>query len=200
MVSLTMMARLLEALRPTTRLVLVGDPDQLASVEAGAVLGDLVDAVGRSQRCGRSAALAVEPAVLAGAGRGIALRWPPAVHRSGIAADGRVLDGRGGALGRCAPEVELVEVADDAAAARPTSSTAYARDVQAAGRRCTTRPSAATRSAALAALDAHRLLCAHRRGPRGVHALERAGRALGRRGAPGRCRGPTAATPASRCW
>ena len=42
MVSLTMMARLLEALRPTARLVLVGDPDQLASVEAGAVLGDLV--------------------------------------------------------------------------------------------------------------------------------------------------------------
>ncbi len=43
MVSLTLMARLLEALRPQTRLVLVGDPDQLASVEAGAVLGDLVD-------------------------------------------------------------------------------------------------------------------------------------------------------------
>ena len=33
MVSLTMMARLLEALRPTARLILVGDPDQLASVE-----------------------------------------------------------------------------------------------------------------------------------------------------------------------
>ncbi len=43
MVPLTMMARLLEALREGTRLVLVGDPDQLASVEAGAVLGDLVD-------------------------------------------------------------------------------------------------------------------------------------------------------------
>ena len=43
MVSLTLMARLLEALRPKTRLILVGDPDQLASVEAGAVLGDLVD-------------------------------------------------------------------------------------------------------------------------------------------------------------
>ena len=43
MVSLTLMARLLEALGPSTRLVLVGDPDQLASVEAGAVLGDLVD-------------------------------------------------------------------------------------------------------------------------------------------------------------
>ncbi|TCJ21987.1 exodeoxyribonuclease V subunit alpha [Nocardioides jejuensis] len=42
MVSLTMMARLLEAVRPDARLVLVGDPDQLASVEAGAVLDDLV--------------------------------------------------------------------------------------------------------------------------------------------------------------
>jgi exodeoxyribonuclease V alpha subunit len=36
------MARLLDALRPTARLVLVGDPFQLASVEAGAVLGDIV--------------------------------------------------------------------------------------------------------------------------------------------------------------
>ncbi len=42
MVSLTMMARLLEAVRPDTRLVLVGDADQLASVEAGAVLADVV--------------------------------------------------------------------------------------------------------------------------------------------------------------
>jgi ATP-dependent exoDNAse (exonuclease V) alpha subunit len=32
------MARLLEAVRPSARLVLVGDPDQLSSVEAGAVL------------------------------------------------------------------------------------------------------------------------------------------------------------------
>ena len=42
MVSLTLMARLLEALRPDARLVLVGDPDQLTPVEAGAVLSDLV--------------------------------------------------------------------------------------------------------------------------------------------------------------
>src|SRR3954453_22331758 len=42
MVPLTMMARLLEAVRPTARLVLVGDPDQLTPVEAGAVLSDLV--------------------------------------------------------------------------------------------------------------------------------------------------------------
>ena len=43
MLSLTMMARLLEAVRPSARLVLVGDADQLASVDAGAVLKDLVD-------------------------------------------------------------------------------------------------------------------------------------------------------------
>ncbi|MFT4265115.1 MAG: AAA family ATPase, partial [Nocardioides sp.] len=43
MVSLTMMARLLEAVRPSARLILVGDADQLASVEAGAVLADLVE-------------------------------------------------------------------------------------------------------------------------------------------------------------
>jgi exodeoxyribonuclease V alpha subunit len=42
MVSLSLMARLVDAVRPDARLVLVGDPEQLASVEAGAVLGDLV--------------------------------------------------------------------------------------------------------------------------------------------------------------
>ncbi len=42
MVSLTLMSRLVDALRPSCRLILVGDPDQLASVEVGAVLGDLV--------------------------------------------------------------------------------------------------------------------------------------------------------------
>ena len=36
------MARLVEAVRPDARLVLVGDPRQLASIEAGAVLGDIV--------------------------------------------------------------------------------------------------------------------------------------------------------------
>ena len=42
MVSLSHMARLVEAVRPDARLILVGDPQQLASVEAGAVLGDVV--------------------------------------------------------------------------------------------------------------------------------------------------------------
>ena len=41
MVDVEIMADLLAALRPDARLILLGDKDQLASVEAGAVLGDL---------------------------------------------------------------------------------------------------------------------------------------------------------------
>jgi len=44
MVSLPLLARLLEAVRPESRVVLIGDPDQLESVELGAVLGDIVKA------------------------------------------------------------------------------------------------------------------------------------------------------------
>ena len=46
MVGLGLMARLVDALSPATRLLLVGDPDQLASVEAGTVLADLVRGLG----------------------------------------------------------------------------------------------------------------------------------------------------------
>ena len=46
MVSLGLMARLVDALSPATRLLLVGDPEQLASVEAGTVLADLVRGLG----------------------------------------------------------------------------------------------------------------------------------------------------------
>ncbi len=42
MVSLPLLARLLDAVRPDARLVLVGDPFQLSSIEAGTVMGDVV--------------------------------------------------------------------------------------------------------------------------------------------------------------
>ncbi len=42
MMSLPLMARLVDAVRKEARLVLIGDQEQLASVEAGAVLGDIV--------------------------------------------------------------------------------------------------------------------------------------------------------------
>lgn len=44
MIDLPMMAHLFNALSPSTRVILLGDRDQLASVEAGSVLADLCDA------------------------------------------------------------------------------------------------------------------------------------------------------------
>ena len=40
MVDLALMAKLVAAIPPSARLILLGDKDQLASVEAGAVLAD----------------------------------------------------------------------------------------------------------------------------------------------------------------
>ena len=47
MVDLSLMAKLIQAIPRQSRLILLGDKDQLASVEAGSVLGDVCD-VGRS--------------------------------------------------------------------------------------------------------------------------------------------------------
>jgi len=41
MLSMSLMHRLLDAMRPDSTLMLVGDPDQLVSVDAGSVLGDI---------------------------------------------------------------------------------------------------------------------------------------------------------------
>jgi exodeoxyribonuclease V alpha subunit len=47
MVGLALLAKTVDALLPSTRLILLGDKDQLASVDAGAVLGDLCTGAGR---------------------------------------------------------------------------------------------------------------------------------------------------------
>ena len=47
MIDLALMSKLLDALKPTARLILLGDKDQLASVESGAVLADLTAALPR---------------------------------------------------------------------------------------------------------------------------------------------------------
>ena len=46
MIDLPMMAKLVDAVSPDARLILLGDPDQLPAVEAGHVLGALCDAAG----------------------------------------------------------------------------------------------------------------------------------------------------------
>lgn len=149
MVSLTQMARLLEAVRPEARLVLVGDPDQLASIEAGAVLADVV------------AGLRDHPA------RPVAVLRT--VHRFG------------GAIGRLAEALRQADA--DAVLAELTSDESTVRlidpsdepGVEAVVADVVDRATAMWRAAeagdatgALAALDGHRLLCAHREGRFGV--------------------------------
>ncbi len=57
-----LLAQLLQALAPSTRLVLVGDRDQLAAVAAGQVLGDLCRAAAPERGAGAALATAVDEA------------------------------------------------------------------------------------------------------------------------------------------
>src|SRR5579875_789395 len=52
MVPLSLMVRLVEAVRDDAQLVLVGDPDQLAAIEVGAVLRDIVGPAADEPRFG----------------------------------------------------------------------------------------------------------------------------------------------------
>lgn len=72
MVDLPLMAKLFAALKPAAEIVLVGDPHQLASVEAGAVLADIAIAASKSQSLG-SALISLEKQYRYGAQSGIGL-------------------------------------------------------------------------------------------------------------------------------
>ncbi|WP_353359431.1 exodeoxyribonuclease V subunit alpha [Mycobacterium sp.] len=144
MVSLTMMARLLEAVRPHTRLLLVGDPDQLASVEAGAVLADLVDGLGEA----KVAALKTSHRF------GESIGELATAIRMGDA--DRVVE----VLRAGGEHLEWIEAAD------PREQLRSVLVPQAFALR--TAAILGDTVAALATLDEHRLLCAHRRGLFGV--------------------------------
>lgn len=148
MVSLTQMSQLLEAVRPSTRLILVGDPDQLASVEAGAVLADLVD--GLSVRH-PTAVQRLRTTHRFGGDVGELAR---AVREGDPEAVAAVLD-RGG-------DVTMVEDADVAAMGR------LHRDLVRRAGLIRQAAVAEDPAEALARSDAHRLLCAHRDGPQGA--------------------------------
>jgi exodeoxyribonuclease V alpha subunit len=180
MVSLTLMSRLLEALRPDAQLVLVGDPDQLASVEAGSVLGDLVRRQPRSRPDDRASRVAdllagdvapaaeVEPEL-----RNNVVRLRTVHRYGGAIAELAEAIRRGHAdnamavLRSGAQEVEFVEtsILDTQ---RPTGLEGLRADVVTVGRELIEAALAGDAAGALQALDRHRLLCAHRRGPYGV--------------------------------
>ncbi|PFG39543.1 DNA helicase/exodeoxyribonuclease V alpha subunit [Georgenia soli] len=177
MVSLPLMARLLEALRPEARLVLVGDPDQLASVEAGAVLGDLVARPPVAEVVERAVA-PYEPAGLTEPERrqlrGSVVRLTT-VHRQ--ERDSQILplaaairDGDADAalavLRTGGPSVQFVEVAGDRLTEDEMRS--VREDAEEAGADLVMAARAGDAARALRALEAHRLMLAHRRGPFGV--------------------------------
>ncbi|MBW0089494.1 exodeoxyribonuclease V subunit alpha [Pseudonocardia sp. KRD-184] len=165
MVSLTMMARLLDAVRPDARLVLVGDPDQLASVEAGAVLGDLARAAGRPEPALDSAlaALAVPTGVVHGV---VTLdhvwRFDGAIAELARAVQAGDAERALAVLRRGDPALAFTD--DDG----PAAAEGARADVVAAGRALADAARAGDVDAAVAGLDTHRVLCAHRRGPYGV--------------------------------
>lgn len=161
MVSLTMMARLLDAVRPDARLVLVGDPDQLASVEAGAVLGDLARAEGRPEPALDDALRILD--LPAGVVHGVVTlghvwRFGGAIAELARAVQAGDADAALAVLRRGDPALEFAEHGAEGLRA----------DVVSAGRALSDAAHAGDAPAALDALDAHRVLCAHRRGPHGV--------------------------------
>ena len=153
MVSLSLMARLIEAVRPDARLILVGDPGQLTSIEAGVVLGDIV---GDDSGPRRAPGIVVLDRVHRYGG---AIAKVAEAIRSG---DG---DGAVGALNAAPGEVTWFPV--DAHESEDELALVRERAV-AAGSAVFAAARAGAGEDALAALGRFRLLCAHRRGPYGV--------------------------------
>lgn len=151
MVSLSMMASLVAAVRPGSRLVLVGDPGQLTSVEAGAVLGDIVV----------SDALAEGVVVL------------EKVHRyeAGIAELATAISAgdADAVMDLLLAGLDDVVWLDVDAAAAPAEDLEEVRSVAVTtASAVVSSASAGDASGALRALESFRLLCGHRRGPHGA--------------------------------
>ena len=172
MVSLSLMARLVEAVRPDARLILVGDPEQLVSVEAGAVLADIVQPAGvggadGDHGAGSSSPMARCISVLRTNHRfaGSLARLSEAVRAGQAASVLAILEsGDEGVEWEDADPEELLDGSgsDGAALERLT---AVVTEWGAAIHRAA---AAGDIPGAVAALRAHRVLCAHRRGPAGV--------------------------------
>jgi exodeoxyribonuclease V alpha subunit len=179
MISLSLMARLAEAVRPDARLILVGDPGQLTSIEAGVVLGDIVGPAAAKLRISASARAKLETAT----GLQITAEESGTTIGDGIVVLQRVYRYGGGiaslaeavrlgdaaaaiaVLGGEHPEIAWVpiDVQDADADLQPIKERAIA-----AGRATITAARSGAAIDALSSLAEFRLLCAHRRGPHGV--------------------------------
>jgi exodeoxyribonuclease V alpha subunit len=186
MVSLSLMARLLEAVRDDARVVLVGDPGQLTAIEAGAVLRDIVGPASDGLRVSAPMRAALEEAVGrfvvsegsdGGFGDGIVVlervhRYGEGIARVAEAVRRGDADGTIAAL-RAARPAEVVwlpvDVADEGVEIDSALGVVRASAV-ASGRAVLDAAGDGDARSALAALSSFRLLCAHRRGSHGVAA------------------------------
>jgi exodeoxyribonuclease V alpha subunit len=176
MLALPLAAELLEALAPTSQLILVGDPDQLESIETGAVLGAMVDGLGGTDDADggapdRVASPASPVARLRHGHRdlgaaGDRVRFAAAVRDGDVETAIAALTAAGGAAG-----LTWVDTDDDAPP-DVREAAVLGPLLGAPGVGGLLGAAAAARdgdgTAALAALRGVRLLCAHREGPRGV--------------------------------
>lgn len=171
MVSLTMMARLLEAVRPSARLILVGDPDQLSSVEAGAVLADITRATAAPEEelLGQLGILGLAPDVAEPTARGVVelthtWRYAGAIDQLARAIRASDADATMQVLRSGSADLLFVDATDQDAVGLGELEL----QVRHAGRRMHAAAQEGDVDGAVAALDQHRLLCAHRQGPFGV--------------------------------
>lgn len=173
MVSLPLIARLLDAIPPSARLVIVGDPGQLASVEAGTVLADVVTAAETSGDGPRNSLAAV----LAGGVVELTTsrRFSPDSGIGRLAAAISSGDSAGALEVLGADDtgsVRWIRYPEDRAVTELAFDPGVAAEIRAevidAATDAVTAAIGGDRVAALASLDRTRLLCAHRRGPFGV--------------------------------
>jgi exodeoxyribonuclease V alpha subunit len=163
MVALPLMAHLLAAVGPHTRLILVGDPHQLASVEAGSVLADIV--VPPEGVTADVGPLAEVTTVLT-----TNFRF---AEESGIAEVARAVNAGLGddAVAALSGRPDVAWHAVDAAAA--PGRAVVLDELVGPGSDVVALARSGDADGALVALGACQLLCAHRRGPYGVEAWNR---------------------------
>ena len=160
MIDVALMAKLFAAVPPTARLVLLGDKDQLASVEAGSILGDICGAVlegGSGENPLARCVVRLTESFRFSPHEGIGA-LASAIH-AGKAEEAVSLCQQGSA------EVSLLPPLVQGDPAHPLAEMILAGY----------RPflEAASPFAALELFEQFRLLCAHRLGPMGVSSLNR---------------------------
>lgn len=189
MVDLALMAKLVRALSPRARLILLGDKDQLASVAAGAVLGDICgDSPGLSpafrRRLSEVAGQDPDGRPLCDALQRVGPEAGPPIRDAIVELTHSYRFGETSGIGRLARHVNrgdgrealaLLERGDSEDVVwRPLESP---RDLAArlaeAAERLGAYLAAGTPESALAGLDRLRVLSAHRTGPFGVETLNR---------------------------